>query len=86
MRLILLPDDSQTILERLEKLNGPMPKMRAAFEDVERTIRIAQAMGVARTITFKPLIMLNQPYFREGIMFEVRGAKRNSEVIARGGR
>lgn len=47
---------------------------------------MAQKMGVQRPILFKPFIMLNQPYFREGIMFEVRGTKRGSEVIARGGR
>lgn len=79
-------DDSQVILERLQKLNGESAKMRAAFEDVDRTKRMALAMGVTRPIVFKPLIMLNQPYFKEGVMLEVRAAKRSSEVIARGGR
>ncbi|KAG8885633.1 hypothetical protein FRB98_001726 [Tulasnella sp. 332] len=78
--------DGMTLLERLEKLNGSLPHIRTAFAAVDRTIQIAQAMGVRRPIMFKPFIMLNQPYFREGIVFEVRGAKRSYEVIARGGR
>jgi len=60
--------------------------VRQAMDDVVRTIKLAQLMGVRKPIVFRPLIMINEPHFREGIMFEVRGSKKVADVLARGGR
>ncbi|KAG8892983.1 hypothetical protein FRC00_011245, partial [Tulasnella sp. 408] len=80
------PEDASEVLERLERLSGPSARLHLAFEEVLRTISLARVMGVARPIVFRPFTMLDQPHFRDGVQFEVRGAKRTAEAIARGGR
>lgn len=80
------PEDASDVLERIERLSGPSARLHLAFEEVLRTISLARVMGVARPIVFRPFTMLDQPHFRDGVQFEVRGAKRTAEAIARGGR
>ncbi|KAG8905299.1 hypothetical protein FRB99_000272 [Tulasnella sp. 403] len=79
-------DDAPYLIERLEKIGGPSARVRAAVDDVLRTISYAQVMGVHRPIIFRPFIMLDQPHFKDGVMFEVCSHKQKSEAIARGGR
>ncbi|KAG8961816.1 hypothetical protein FRC03_004923 [Tulasnella sp. 419] len=79
-------EDTIAVVTRLEKVAGPLPKIAAAMEDVNRTIRMAQLMGIRRPIAFRPLLMINQQQYKEGILFEIRNAKKGAEVIARGGR
>ena len=81
--------DVDVIVAKLERVSPNLLSLiNDAIEDVKLTMQFAAATGVNNPIYFYPLFMMNNPnpYFKDGICFEVvRGTKR-SDILALGGR
>ncbi|OBZ78007.1 Serine/threonine-protein kinase gcn2 [Grifola frondosa] len=83
-----ISDDIESILEKLEKVSPAfLASLTAAIKDIKSTIQFSVASGVSRPILFNPLMMSNHnPYFKDGVCFEVVRRNKRSDVLAAGGR
>ncbi|OCH91731.1 Serine/threonine-protein kinase [Obba rivulosa] len=81
-------EDLDGLLGRLEKISCTLlSALSFAVEEVRSTIQFARAFGVTRTIIFDPLMLSNRnPYFKDGVCFEVTRRNKRSDILAAGGR
>lgn len=64
-----------------------MPLLAPYVKEIRNTIQFANASGVTRPILFNPLMMSNRnPYFKDGVCFEVVRRTKRSDILAAGGR
>ncbi|KZT06721.1 Serine/threonine-protein kinase [Laetiporus sulphureus 93-53] len=80
--------DIDAIMNRLEKVAPPLVSLLTPYiKEVKSTIQFANAAGVTRPIFFDPLMLSNRnPYFKDGICFEVVNRNKRSDILAAGGR
>ncbi|KZT71101.1 Serine/threonine-protein kinase [Daedalea quercina L-15889] len=81
-------EDIDGVVARLEKTAATLlPVLTPYIRDIKSTITFAAASGVTRPIFFNPLMSSNRnPYFKDGVCFEVVRRNKRSDVLAVGGR
>ncbi|KAH9923827.1 uncharacterized protein B0H18DRAFT_1013542 [Fomitopsis serialis] len=81
-------EDIDSVVSRLEKAAPALlPVLIPYIQDVKSTIAFAAASGVTRPILFNPLMTSNRnPYFKDGVCFEVVRRNKRSDILAAGGR
>lgn len=81
-------ENMDALLGRLEKIAPTLVQLLTPYvQEIQNTIRFANAAGVSRPILFNPLMMSNRnPYFKDGVCFEVVRRTKHSDILAAGGR
>lgn len=84
----LADENMDALLGRLEKIAPTLVQLLTPYvQEIQNTIRFANAAGVSRPILFNPLMMSNRnPYFKDGVCFEVVRRTKHSDILAAGGR
>lgn len=75
-------------LTRLDKVSPSLTTLlRPIVEEVKETIQYAVLTGVARPISFRPLMLGNHhAHFKNGVLVEVVRKNKRTDVLAAGGR
>ncbi|PCH37122.1 Serine/threonine-protein kinase [Wolfiporia cocos MD-104 SS10] len=83
-----IDEDIDALMGRLEKIAPALTlSLTPYIKEVRNTIDFATASGVSRPILFNPLMMNNRnPYFKDGVYFEVVRRNKRSDILAAGGR
>lgn len=81
--------DVDSIIGKLERVSPQLLALIGdAIEDVRMTLQFTVASGVGNPVYFHPLFMISNPnpYFKNGILFEVVRRNKRSDILALGGR
>ncbi|KAJ7749951.1 hypothetical protein B0H16DRAFT_1675473 [Mycena metata] len=81
-------EDMDAFLTRLDKVSPSLTTLlRPIVEEVKETIQYAVLTGVARPISFRPLMLGNHhAHFKNGVLVEVVRKNKRTDVLAAGGR
>ncbi|KAJ7186042.1 hypothetical protein C8R46DRAFT_937688 [Mycena filopes] len=81
-------EDIEAFLTRLDKVSPSLTALlRPVVEEVKETISYAVLTGVARPISFRPLMLGNHhAHFKNGVLVEVVRKNKRTDVLAAGGR
>ncbi|KAJ7488435.1 kinase-like domain-containing protein [Mycena latifolia] len=81
-------EDIDALLAKLDKVSPSLTTLlRPVVEEVKETIQYAILTGVARPISFHPLMLGNHhAHFKDGVLIEVVRKHRRMDVLAAGGR
>ncbi|KAJ7668466.1 kinase-like domain-containing protein [Mycena polygramma] len=81
-------DDMDELLTKLDKVSPALTTLlRPIVDEVKETIQYANLTGVARPISFHPLMLGNHhSHFKDGVLIEVVRKNKRADVLAAGGR
>ncbi|KAK7057453.1 kinase-like domain-containing protein [Favolaschia claudopus] len=81
-------EDIDAFLVRLDKISPSLATLlRPVMEEVKETIQYALLMGVARPISFHPLMLgSHHSNFKDGVLVEVVRKSKRTDVLAASGR
>jgi len=81
-------EDIDALLTKLDKVSPSLTTLlRPIAEEVKETIQYATLTGVARPISFHPLMLGNHhSHFKDGVLVEVVRKNKRMDVLAAGGR
>jgi translation initiation factor 2-alpha kinase 4 len=84
----MLDEDIDALLTKLDKVSPSLTTLlRPIVEEVKETIQYATLTGVARPISFHPLMLGNHhSHFKDGVLVEVVRKNKRMDVLAAGGR
>ncbi|KAJ7432513.1 kinase-like domain-containing protein [Mycena galericulata] len=80
--------DIEALMAKLDKVSPSLTSLlRPIVEEVKETIQYAILTGVARPISFRPLMLGNHhTHFKDGLLVEVVRKNKRMDVLAAGGR
>ncbi|KAJ7760657.1 kinase-like domain-containing protein [Mycena maculata] len=81
-------EDIDALITKLDKVSPSLTSLlRPIVEEVKETIQYAVLTGVARPISFRPLMLGNHhTHFKDGVLVEVVRKNKRTDVLAAGGR